>query len=94
MSFFDRFGKLTDAYGEFDELRGIRFSDMLKSYLVDLKGNQVQFNILSAADMRAAQENPEQYKDLVVKVAGYSAYFNSLDKGLQNQIIERTEHSL
>lgn len=85
---------LTDAYGQFDRLRGIRFADMVKSYLVDLKGNQVQFNILSAEEMRAAQANPEQYKDLVVKVAGYSAYFNSLDRGLQNQIIERTEHSL
>ena len=41
-----------------------------------------------------AQEHPEEYRDLVVKVAGYSAYFNSLDKGLQDQIIERTEHSL
>lgn len=85
---------LTDAYGRFDQLRGIRFADMIKSYLVDLKGNQVQFNILSAEEMRAAQKKPEQYKDLVVKVAGYSAYFNSLDKGLQNQIIERTEHAL
>lgn len=85
---------LTDAYGAFDTNKGGRFADMIKSYLVDLKGNQVQFNILSAAHMRAAQEHPEEYRDLVVKVAGYSAYFNSLDKGLQDQIIERTEHSL
>lgn len=85
---------LTDAYGQFDTLRGTRFADMIKSYLVDLKGNQVQFNILSAAEMRAAQAHPEDYRDLVVKVAGYSAYFNSLDRGLQDQIIERTEHSL
>lgn len=85
---------LTNPYGQFDQLRGNRFADMIKSYLVDLKGNQVQFNILSAAEMRAAQERPVDYRDLVVKVAGYSAYFNSLDKGLQDQIIERTEHSL
>ncbi|MDD3347850.1 pyruvate formate lyase family protein [Oscillibacter sp.] len=85
---------LTDAYGRFDHLRGTRFADMIKSYLVDLKGNQVQFNILSAEEMRLAQQQPEAYRDLVVKVAGYSAYFNSLDKGLQDQIIERTEHSL
>lgn len=85
---------LTDAYGAFDTNKGGRFADMIKSYLVDLKGNQVQFNILSAAHMRAAQEHPEEYRELVVKVAGYSAYFNSLDKGLQDQIIERTEHSL
>ncbi len=85
---------LTDAYGQFDILRGARFADMVKSYLVDLRGNQVQFNILSARDLRTAQAHPEDYQDLVVKVAGYSAYFNSLDKGLQDQIIERTEHAL
>ena len=85
---------LTTAFGGFDELRGQKFADMIKSYLVDLKGNQVQFNILTAQNLREAQERPENYKDLVVKVAGYSAYFNSLDKGLQNQIIERTEHCI
>ncbi|MCI8688743.1 MAG: hypothetical protein HFF87_00320 [Oscillibacter sp.] len=85
---------LTDVYGQFDTMRGTRFADMVKSYLVDLKGNQVQFNILSASELRAAQAHPEEYQDLVVKVAGYSTYFSSLDKGLQDQIIERTEHTL
>lgn len=84
---------LTNSFGEFDELRGRRFADMIKTYLVDLKGNQVQFNILSSRELKEAQEKPEEYRDLIVKVAGYSAYFNSLDKGLQDQIIERTEHS-
>jgi formate C-acetyltransferase len=85
---------LTTSYGDFDLLRGRRFADMIQTYLVDLKGNQVQFNIVSAAALREAQAKPEENKDLIVKVAGYSAYFASLDKSLQDQIIERTEHTL
>ena len=85
---------LLNSFGEFDALRGKRFADMIKTYLVDLKGNQVQFNILASAELRQAQEEPDKYRDLIVKVAGYSAYFNSLDKGLQDQIIKRTEHVL
>ncbi len=83
---------LTTSQGDFDKESGDKFANMVKTYLVDLKGNQVQFNILTADNMRNAQKNPEKYRDLVVKVAGYSAYFNSLDRGLQDQIIERTEH--
>jgi pyruvate formate-lyase/glycerol dehydratase family glycyl radical enzyme len=51
----------------------------------------VQFNVVSAATLRAAQTNPEAYRSLVVRVAGYSAYFTELDKDLQNEIIARTE---
>ena len=51
----------------------------------------VQFNVVSAATLRAAQTNPEEYRSLVVRVAGYSAYFTELDKDLQNEIISRTE---
>jgi formate C-acetyltransferase len=51
----------------------------------------VQFNVVSAATLRAAQANPEEYRSLVVRVAGYSAYFTELDKELQNEIIARTE---
>ncbi|MDR1317937.1 MAG: hypothetical protein LBK13_13810 [Spirochaetales bacterium] len=85
---------LTTTYGDFDVLRGRRFADMIQTYLVDLGGNQVQFNIVSADTLRKAQEKPEENQDLIVKVAGYSAYFASLDKSLQDQIIERTEHTL
>ena len=85
---------LTTPYGEFDPLRGRRFADMMQAYLVDLKGNQIQFNIISADALREAQAKPNENKDLIVKVAGYSAYFASLDKNLQDQIIERTEHVL
>jgi formate C-acetyltransferase len=51
----------------------------------------VQFNVVSAQTLRAAQANPEEYRSLVVRVAGYSAYFNELDKALQDEIIRRTE---
>ncbi len=51
----------------------------------------VQFNVVSAEMLRAAQAHPEQYRHLVVRVAGYSAYFTELDKVLQDEIIRRTE---
>jgi pyruvate formate-lyase/glycerol dehydratase family glycyl radical enzyme len=53
----------------------------------------VQFNVVSAATLRDAQANPEDYRHLVVRVAGYSAYFTELDKALQDEIIRRTEFS-
>jgi pyruvate formate-lyase/glycerol dehydratase family glycyl radical enzyme len=51
----------------------------------------VQFNVVSADVLRQAQANPEQFRSLVVRVAGYSAYFTELDKELQDEIIRRTE---
>jgi formate C-acetyltransferase len=57
-----------------------------------LDGHHVQFNVVDAATLRAAQENPEQYRDLIVRVAGYSDYFCDLGKALQDEIIARTEH--
>jgi len=53
-----------------------------------------QFNIFDAEMMRDAQRNPENYPDLLVRVAGYSAYFTTLPKELQDNIIERTEHDV
>jgi pyruvate formate-lyase/glycerol dehydratase family glycyl radical enzyme len=53
----------------------------------------VQFNVVSAATLRKAQAHPEKYRHLVVRVAGYSAYFTELDKDLQDEIIRRTEFS-
>lgn len=53
----------------------------------------VQFNIMSSETMRAAQKHPEQYKDMLVRVAGYSAYFVELGKALQDDLINRTELS-
>ena len=51
----------------------------------------VQFNIMSSKTMRAAQKNPENYKDMLVRVAGYSGYFVELGKPLQKDLIQRTE---
>ena len=57
-----------------------------------LDGHHVQFNVVDAATLRAAQAHPEQYRDLIVRVAGYSDYFCDLSKTLQDEIIARTEH--
>ena len=51
----------------------------------------VQFNIMSADKMKDAQKHPENYKDMLVRVAGYSAYFVELGKPLQDDLIDRTE---
>ncbi len=56
-----------------------------------LKIPHVQFNVVSAATLRAAQVNPADFRSLVVRVAGYSAYFTELDRELQDEIIRRTE---
>lgn len=59
-----------------------------------LKIQHVQFNVVSAETLREAQKHPERYKNLVVRVAGYSAIFVELDRAIQNDIINRTEHVL
>jgi len=60
----------------------------------NLKAWHVQFNTVDTETLLDAQEHPERYRDLVVRVAGYSAYFVELSKGLQDHIIDRTAHSL
>jgi formate C-acetyltransferase len=57
-----------------------------------LDGHHIQFNVVEAATLHAAQENPGQYRDLIVRVAGYSDYFCDLGHTLQDEIIARTEH--
>jgi pyruvate formate-lyase/glycerol dehydratase family glycyl radical enzyme len=57
-----------------------------------LDGHHVQFNVVDADTLRAAQQHPEQYRDLIVRVAGYSDYFCDLSQALQDEIIARTEH--
>ena len=64
---------------------------LVRSYFT-LGGHHVQFNVVSAEILRDAQTHPEQYRDLIVRVAGYSDYFNDLGKTLQDEIIARTEH--
>jgi len=55
-------------------------------------GHHIQFNVVNADTLRDAQKHPEKYQDLIVRVAGYSDYFNDLGEALQNEIIRRTEH--
>ena len=57
-----------------------------------LDGHHVQFNVVDAETLRRAQHHPEQYRDLIVRVAGYSDYFCDLGRSLQDEIIARTEH--
>ncbi len=59
-----------------------------------LDGHHIQFNVVTAQTLRAAQADPEKYRDLIVRVAGYSDYFRDLTLALQNEIIARTEHAL
>ena len=66
------------------------FSAMIRSYF-DQKGMHVQFNVVDKQTLLDAQKNPEQYKHLVVRVAGYSALFTTLSRSLQDDIINRTE---
>ena len=64
---------------------------LIRSYF-SLDGHHIQFNVVSAATLRDAQKYPERYRDLIIRVAGYSDYFNDLGEDLQNEIIRRTEH--
>jgi len=61
---------------------------------VDQKIFHVQFNVVSSKTLKAAQKEPGEYRDLMVKVAGWNAYFTQLHKEVQDSIIARTEHGL
>ena len=67
-----------------------KFVGLIQSYF-DQKGSHMQFNVVSRETLLDAQKHPEQYKHLVVRVAGYSALFTTLSKSLQDDIIRRTE---
>jgi formate C-acetyltransferase len=64
---------------------------MVRTYFT-LDGHHIQFNVVDAETLHAAQENPEQHRSLVVRVADYSDYFCDLSRSLQDEIITRTEH--
>jgi len=70
-----------------------RMADLMRTF-VDQKIFHVQFNVVSSETLRAAQREPEKYRDLTVKVAGYNAFFTLLYEELQDAIIARTEHEL
>lgn len=66
-------------------------TSLIRSYF-SLSGHHIQFNVVNAETLKDAQKHPELYRDLIVRVAGYSDYFNDLGEDLQNEIICRTEH--
>jgi pyruvate-formate lyase len=66
-----------------------KFAKLIEGYFVE-GGYQVQFNVVSNELLRAAQKDPAKHRDLIVKVAGYSARFTDLDRQLQDQLIART----
>ena len=63
---------------------------LIKSYF-DLYGHHIQFNVVSGEMLQAAQKKPEQHKDLIVRVAGFSQFFVKLPKVIQDEIVSRTE---
>ncbi|MDR0466995.1 MAG: glycyl radical protein, partial [Deltaproteobacteria bacterium] len=65
---------------------------LIRTYF-DLGGGHIQFNCVDTETLKDAQKTPENYKELVVRVAGFSAYFTRLDCGVQNEIIKRTQYS-
>ena len=71
----------------------IKFIDLIRTFF-DRKGMHMQFNVVSRETLLDAQQHPENYKGLIVRVAGYSALFTGLSKSLQDDIISRTEQGL
>lgn len=70
-----------------------RFVGLIDRYFAS-GGSQMQFNVVSKKTLLDAQAHPEKYSNLLVRVAGYSAYFTQLSKEVQQDIIERTEEKL
>jgi pyruvate-formate lyase len=68
-----------------------KFAALIRTYF-RMNGHHIQFNIVTAETLRKAQHEPEKYRDLIVRVAGYSDYFVNLTSELQDEIIKRTEH--
>lgn len=84
--------KFTPSF--FDTAEGReKLKGLIRSYF-SMNGHHIQFNVVSADTLRRAQKEPGLYRDLIVRVAGYSDYFNDLGKDLQDEIIRRTEHGL
>lgn len=66
-----------------------KFSSMIKAF-IELKIHHVQFNVVTKEDLVKAKLNPERYRGLTIRVAGYTAYFTELVEDLQDEIIQRT----
>jgi formate C-acetyltransferase len=76
------------------EIQKQKLISIITTFFATLKGWHVQYNIVSRETLLAAKRNPENYRDLVVRVAGYSAFFTTLSPDTQDDIIARTEQSL
>ena len=72
----------------------LKLISIIRTFFEKLKGWHVQYNIVTKETLLTAKENPEEYRDLIVRVAGYSAFFTNLSPDTQDDIIARTEHSL
>jgi formate C-acetyltransferase len=68
-----------------------KLGQLIRTYF-NLDGHHIQFNVVDTETLRAAQQNPDEYRDLIVRVAGYSDYFCDLSRDLQDEIIARTAH--
>ncbi len=71
-----------------------KLMQLIRGFFNQLKGFHVQYNVVSKETLCEAQQKPDQYSDLIVRVAGYSAFFNVLSRKTQDDIIERTEQTL
>lgn len=81
---------LPDLFMHEDGLK--KFVSLIRAF-IELKIIHVQFNVVRLEDLLKAQENPEQYRSLTIRVAGYTAYFTELARDLQNEIIKRTSYA-
>ena len=68
-----------------------KLAQLVRTYF-RMDGHHIQFNVVDAETLREAQENPEDHRDLIVRVAGYSAYFNDLSPAMQQELIDRSLH--
>ncbi|MCP4689502.1 MAG: formate C-acetyltransferase/glycerol dehydratase family glycyl radical enzyme, partial [Desulfobacterales bacterium] len=74
-----------------DDAGIVKLAHLVRSYF-KMDGHHIQFNVVSRDILKKAQQHPDDYRDLIVRVAGYSDYFVDLTTELQNEIIQRTEH--
>ena len=70
-----------------------KLASLIRTYLTN-GGKHVQFNVVDRKTLIDARENPAAHRDLVVRIAGYSAYFVQLNDSMQEEVINRTEHTL
>ena len=70
-----------------------KLGHLVRSYF-KMNGHHIQFNVVTTDTLKKAQKNPEKYRDLIVRVAGYSDYFVDLGTDLQNEIIMRSEQKI